>query len=126
MAAVKITRLRKKKYVIGKYFRKNKSTMLYCQKYSFKFRTLLSLRAHNKIPHHNKEMEKRKMPVKLKEMFKDILSEHGREGNSETKSPGERESYQKKRKTGKSIFYPLVGTELSTRPWQLEIRKYMY
>ena len=81
--------------------------------------------AHSKIPHTNKEMGKGKMPVCLKEIYNNILSEHNREGLSETKSPEESERSQEKETKGKSIFYPLVGTELSSRPWQLEIEKYM-
>ena len=111
---------------VGKPVKKNISTKLSCQKCSIKFETLFSLRAHSKNPHPNKEMGKEKMPFTLIKIFKDILSEHDREILSETKTPEESERYQEKETMGKSIFYPLVGTELSARPWQLEIEKYMY
>ena len=60
MAAVEIIWHDKIKHGVGKSLKKNKSTMLHCPEFSFKFKTLFSLLTHIKIPYQNKEMEEEK------------------------------------------------------------------
>ena len=113
----------------GKVLKKIKLTTLSCQKCSLKFKTLFSLRTHAKFRHLDKKIGKGKIPYLKenfnKECFTNILADHDREGIFEKTSFEESESYQKKEKMGKSLFYPLVGTELSSRPWKLLIEKYI-
>ena len=130
MASEETTEHEKMKHGVKKDMKKNKSSVLRCKKCSIKFRTLFSLKTHSKVPHLNKEMRKGKIPSNLKENLNEanltnILDDYDIKGISETNSLTESKSYQKMKKPAKSLFYPLVGTELSSRPWKLEIEKYM-